>query len=253
MNIMKNNKSSNGLHDKITMTRKIVKVLKLIWDYVNIFDIPKLTREIGCDVKHIRKCYDDSQEAINKYKHELEAERKDRIKEQNLFVSVMDHIDDMLWSKDLDGRYIVANKAFREKFCYGLEWAEMQGKNDVELAKIFKDKVGNENHTFGEVCANSDEVILRTEVAKEFLEYGKINGKMMKLVVNKSPVYNYQGTMFATCGTGRDITSWHDALEQVIRNVHAKNSCFSQEDIDLIFSELNKLKFDEGDHDVSIR
>ena len=243
--------SITGLQNR-TIINKIIGILKYIWKQVNVFDIPQLTRDISLDVKHIRKYYDDSQKAIEDYKIELEAERRERIKEQNLFVSVMDHIDDMLWSKDLDGRYIVANKAFREKFCYGLEWAEMQGKNDVELAKIFKDKVGSENHTFGEVCANSDEVILRTEVAKEFLEYGKINGKMMKLVVNKSPVYNYQGTMFATCGTGRDITSWHDALEQVIRNVHAKNSCFSQEDIDLIFSELNKLKFEEGDHNVSI-
>ena len=167
--------SGNGLQNRTAM-QKIIDGLKVVWDYVNIFDIPKLTREIGCDVRHIRKCYDDSQDAINKYKEELEAERRDRIKEQNLFVSVMDHIDDMLWAKDIDGRYIVANKAFRNKFCYGLQWDEMQGKNDIELAKIFKDKVGDENHTFGEVCANSDEVILRTETSKEFLEYGKING-----------------------------------------------------------------------------
>ena len=201
--------SRTGLQNR-TIMNKIMGILKYIWKQVNVFDIPQLARDISCDVKHIRKYYDDSQKAINKYKEELEIERKARIKEQNLFVSVMDHIDDMLWAKDIDGRYIVANKAFRNKFCYGLQWDEMQGKNDTELSKIFKDKVGNENHTFGEVCANSDEVILRTETAKEFLEYGKINGKMMKLVVNKSPVYNYKGELYATCGTGRDITDWHD-------------------------------------------
>lgn len=243
--------SRNGLQDRTTM-QKTKDVLKTVWNYVNIFDIPKLTREIGCDVKHIRKCYDDSQDAINKYREELELERKDRIKEQNLFVSVMDHIDDMLWAKDIDGRYIVANKAFRNKFCYGLEWNEMQGKNDIELAKIFKEKVGNDNHTFGEVCSNSDEVILRTETAKEFLEYGKINGRMMKLVVNKSPVYNYEGKLFATCGTGRDITDWHNSLEEAIKKVHEGCSCFGQEETDMLLKELNKLKFEEGDHNVSI-
>ena len=243
--------SGNGLHNRTAM-QKTIDGLKTVWNCVNVFDIPKLTREIGCDVKHIRKCYDDSQDAINKYKEELEIERKARIKEQNLFVSVMDHIDDMLWAKDIDCRYIVANKAFRNKFCYGLQWNEMQGKNDIELAKIFKDKVGNENHTFGEVCANSDEVILRTEVAKEFMEYGKINGKMMKLVVNKSPVYNYQGEMFATCGTGRDITDWHDALEEAIMKVQNGCSCFGQEETEMLLKELNKLKFEEGDHNVSV-
>lgn len=238
--------SRTGLQNR-TIMNKIVGILKYIWDYVNIFDIPKLTREIECNVKHIRKCYDDSQDAINKYKEELEAERKERIKEQNLFVSVMDHIEDMLWSKDLDGRYIVANKAFRNKFCYGLAWDEMQGRNDTELAKIFKEKVGNENHTFGEVCANSDEVIIRNEIAKEFMEYGLINGKMMKLVVNKSPVYDNKGELCATCGTGRDITDWHDSLEEAINKVREGCSCFGQEETEMLLKELNKLKFVEGD------
>lgn len=229
------------------LMNRLSEILKMIWRQINIFDIPQLTRDISSDVKHIRKYYDDSQKAIENYKIELERERKERIKEQNLFVSVMDHIEDMLWSKDLDGRYIVANKAFRNKFCYGLEWNEMQGRNDIELAKIFKDKVGNENHTFGEVCANSDEVIIRNEVAKEFMEYGLINGKMMKLVVNKSPVYDNKGELCATCGTGRDITDWHDSLEEAINKVHEGCSCFGQEETEMLLKELNKLKFVEGD------
>lgn len=238
--------SRTGLQNR-TIMNKIVGILKYILDYVNIFDIPKLTREIECNVKHIRKCYDDSQKAIENYKIELEIERKERIKEQNLFVSVMDHIEDMLWSKDLDGRYIVANKAFRNKFCYGLAWDEMQGRNDTELAKIFKEKVGNENHTFGEVCANSDEVIIRNEIAKEFMEYGLINGKMIKIVVNKSPVYDNKGELCATCGTGRDITDWHDSLEEAINKVREGCSFFGQEETEMLLKELNKLKFIEGD------
>ena len=229
------------------LMNRLSEILKMIWRQINIFDIPRLTREISLDVKHIRKYYDDSQEAIENYKIELEIERRERIKEQNLFVSVMDHIEDMLWSKDLDGRYIVANKAFRNKFCYELEWNEVQGKNDIELAKIFKDKVGNENHTFGEVCANSDEVIIRNEIAKEFMEYGLINGKMMKLVVNKSPVYDNKGELCATCGTGRDITDWHDSLEEAINKVREGCSCFGQEETEMLLKELNKLKFVEGD------
>lgn len=229
------------------LMNRLSEILKMIWRQINIFDIPQLTRDISSDVKHIRKYYDDSQKAIENYKIELEIERRERIKEQNLFVSVMDHIDDMLWSKDLDGRYIVANKAFRNKFCYELEWNEMQGRNDIELAKIFKDKVGNENHTFGEVCANSDEVIIRNEIAKEFMEYGLINGKMMKLVVNKSPVYDNKGELCATCGTGRDITEWHDSLEEAINKVREGCSCFGQEETEMLLKELNKLKFVEGD------
>ena len=236
----------------MSLLTKAKHIYRCVLNAINIFDIPRLTREISCDVKHIRACYNEGQNAIKQYKAELEKEREERLKEQNLFVSVMDHIEDMLWSKDIYGRYIVANKAFRNKFCYGLEWSEIQGKTDVELAKVFKDKVGNDNHTFGEICANSDEVILRTEESKEFMEYGLINGRMMKLVVSKSPVYNYNGEMFATCGTGRDITDWHDALEEAILRIKSGCSCFGQEETDMLLKELNKLKFEEGDHNVSI-
>ena len=48
--------------------------------YVNIFNIPQLIREISCDVKHIRKCYDDSQKVIEDYKIELVKEREDSSK-----------------------------------------------------------------------------------------------------------------------------------------------------------------------------
>lgn len=243
--------SRTGLQNR-TVMQKAVDVLKAVWNYVNVFDIPQLARDISCDVKHIRKCYDDSQKAIEDYKIELAKEREDRIREQNLFVSVMDHIADMLWSKDIDGRYIVANKAFRNKFCYGLSWNEIQGKNDIELAKIFKEKVGNENHTFGEVCNNSDEVVIRTEASREFLEYGMINGKMMKLVVNKSPVYDETGSMYGTCGTGRDVTDWHDSLEEAIAKIQSGCSYFGQEETEMLLNELNKLKFEEGDN-VGIR
>ena len=79
------------------------------------------------------------------------------------------------------------------------------------------------------------------------MEYGLINGKMMKLVVNKSPVYDNKGELCATCGTGRDITDWHDSLEEAINKVREGCSCFGQEETEMLLKELNKLKFVEGD------
>ena len=235
---MKNNSCDIGL----------VGSIKKFLQYINIFDIPRLTREIRCDVKHIRERYDETIKAIEKYKEDLRKEREIRIKEKNLFISVLDHLDDLVWAKDMDGKYIVANKAFREKFCYGISWEDLQGKTDQELAKEFKHLVGEENHTFGEMCANSDVVIHETKVPKQFLEEGNINGKLMKLVVNKSPVYNFEGKMFATCGSGRDVTEWHDAVEKAIKELKAECSCFQHEDAEKVLKELNKFRFKEGGH-----
>lgn len=235
---MKNNSCDNGLAGSI----------KKFLQYINIFDIPRLTREIRCDVKHIREKYDDTIHAIEKYKEDLRKEREIREKEKNLFLSVLDHLDDLVWAKDIDGKYIVANKAFREKFCYGISWEDLQGKTDQELAKKFKHLVGEENHTFGEMCANSDVIIHETKVPQQFLEEGNINGKLMKLVVNKSPVYNFEGKMFATCGSGRDVTEWHNSVEKAIKELSAECSCFQHEDAEKILKELNKFRFKEGDH-----
>lgn len=222
--------------------------LKSFLQYINIFDIPRLAREISCDVKHIREKYDETMAAIEKYKEDLRIEKESRQKERNLFLSVLDHLDDMIWAKDIQGKYIVANKAFREKFCYDISWEDLQGRTDMELALRFKKLVGEENHTFGELCANSDIPIQETKIPQKFLEEGNINGKLMKLVVNKSPVFNCQGEMFATCGSGRDVTEWHDAVEKAIRELRKECSCFQQEDAEKILDELNKFRFREGDY-----
>ena len=224
------------------------KYTKLFLKHINIFDIPRLTREISCDVKHIREKYDETIAAIEKYKEALRLEKESRQKERNLFLSVLDHLDDMIWAKDIQGKYIVANKAFREKFCYDISWEDLQGRTDMELALRFKKLVGEENHTFGELCANSDIPIQETKIPQKFLEEGNINGKLMKLVVNKSPVFNYAGEMFATCGSGRDVTEWHDAVEKAIKELRKECLCFQQEDAEKILNELNKFRFREGDY-----
>ena len=222
--------------------------LKAFLAYINIFDIPRLTREISCDVKLIRDKYDETIKAIDDYKKELEIERDKRARERNLFLSVLDHLDDMVWAKDLDGKYIVANKSFREKFCYGISWDELQGMTDIELAKKFKKQVGENNHTFGELCANSDVVVQRSRLPQKFLEDGNINGKLMKLVVNKSIVVNSNNEMFAICGSGRDVTEWYVSIEKAIKSLKAECSCLDKEEVNKILDVLNKFRFEEGDH-----
>ena len=222
--------------------------VKSFLSYINIFDIPRLTREISCDVKLIRDKYDETIKAIDEYKKELELERDKRSKERSLFLSVLDHLDDMVWAKDLAGKYIVANRAFREKFCYGIAWDELQGMTDIELAKKFKKQVGERNHTFGELCANSDVVVQESGLPQKFLEDGNINGKLMKLIVNKSIVTNQDNEMFAICGSGRDVTEWYTSIENAIKNLRAECSCFDKEEVNKILNELNKFRFKEGNH-----
>ena len=240
------NKSSSYVFCNLKV--KVCNFIKMIWNNINIFDIPRLTREISCDVKHIRDQYEQTKIAVEQYKKDLEEERRRREKEQNLFLSVLDHLDDMVWAKDNEGKYIVANKAFREKFCYGMAWEELQGKTDIELAIRFKKLVGEENHTFGEKCADSDVIVREVRLPRKFLEFGNINGNEMKLMVNKSPVYDYKKEMFAICGSGRDVTEWHTDIENVVREIKNGCKCFSDINAQKILDRLNKFKFEAGDN-----
>ena len=57
--------------------------IKAFLAYINIFDIPRLTREISYDVKLIRDRYEETIKAIDDYKKELEIERDKRSRERN--------------------------------------------------------------------------------------------------------------------------------------------------------------------------
>lgn len=74
----------------------------------------------------------------------------------------------------------------------------------------------------------------------KFLEKGNINGKVMKLVVNKSPLRNHKGEMYGVCGSSRDVIEWHTSLEKAIES---SNACFGAEGRSLLLSKLNKLEF----------
>ena len=175
----------------------------------------------------------------DKYSFSLLEELEEIINHEiKVVYTILDSIDDMIWAKRTDGTYILTNKAFREEFCYGLTNSEILGKNDVYLAARFKGIVGNKNHTFGEVCKNSDVVIIDTKKSQKFLEHGLIKGNMFKLMVNKTPVFQ-DNKLIAVTGVGKNVTEWHNALENALK---ADNSCFNGTK-SLVLDELNKYVF----------
>lgn len=118
------------------------------------------------------------------------------------------NLPDMLWIKDLEGKYIYANKAICDGLLMAKNIEEPIGKNDVFFAlrerEAHKDKPNW--HTFGELCFNSDEIVIKNNTPMKFEEYGNVKGKLLYLEVNKAPFYNQEGEIIGTVGSGRDIT-----------------------------------------------
>ncbi len=132
------------------------------------------------------------------------------LKEHNsdLLSLLTEHLPDMLWVKDLDGKYIYANKAICDGLLMAKDIYEPIGKGDVFFALREREahKENPEWHTFGELCFNSDQDVIDNDRAMKFEEYGNVKGKLMYLEVYKAPFYDKDGNTIGTVGAGRDIT-----------------------------------------------
>ncbi|MFA6979643.1 MAG: PAS domain S-box protein [Ignavibacteriaceae bacterium] len=133
----------------------------------------------------------------------------------SMFRLVADNSEDLLWAKDLDNKYIFANKTMCEKLLCAKDTDEPIGKDDLFFATRQREAhpENPEWHTFGEICANTDEVILKEKTAKQFDEYGNVKGKFIFLDVRKAPIWDFDGKMIGVVGTARDVTK-EKALEK---------------------------------------
>lgn len=118
------------------------------------------------------------------------------------------HLPDMLWVKDINGVYLYANKAICDGLLMAKDTEEPLGKTDVFFATREREahKEIPNWHTFGELCFNSDQIVIDNNKPMRFEEYGNVKGKLLYLEVFKAPFYDKDGNIIGTVGAGRDIT-----------------------------------------------
>jgi len=132
------------------------------------------------------------------------------LKEHNseLLKLLTQNLPDMLWVKDLNGKYIYVNQSICDGLLMAKDTQEPIGKGDVFFAlrerEAHKDKPNW--HTFGELCFDSDQTVIDNDEAMKFEEYGNVKGELLYLEVYKAPFYDKNGKTIGTVGAGRDIT-----------------------------------------------
>lgn len=128
-----------------------------------------------------------------------------------------DNVPDLIWAKDMDDRYIFANKAICRILIMCDTTDEALGQTDVFFAG--RERSRGYLHTFGEICVNSDQVVKATRKPGRFIEEGFVRGSYLVLDVHKAPLFDETGTMIGTVGCGRDITR-ERAFEQELVKAH---------------------------------
>ncbi len=131
------------------------------------------------------------------------------LNQEALFFSrLMDNLRESVYFKDLEGRFIKANKACAKK--HGLnDPADLVGKSDFDL---FEDEYAQLSH-------DDEQEIIRTKkpifnkVEKEIFSDGQESVKWAS--TSKMPLYDDNGVLIGTYGITRDITAEMKAEERL--------------------------------------
>ncbi len=115
-----------------------------------------------------------------------------------------DTVPDLIWAKDLDDCFLFANKAICKKLLMCEPNESPLGKNDLFFAQ--RERQRGHQHTFGEICVNSDGIVKETKAPGRFLEDGLVRGQYLVLDVHKAPMFDELGNLIGTVGAGRDVT-----------------------------------------------
>ncbi|MBC5786164.1 PAS domain-containing protein [Ramlibacter sp. USB13] len=113
---------------------------------------------------------------------------------QRLTQSVIEGAGALVFAKDLQGRYILSNQAWRR--LHGLRPEQVQGITDDELFGV---------GAAGELRAN-DRRVLETGEPITVEERAVVQGELTVFRSSKFPLYDEAGQVYAVCGVSTDIT-----------------------------------------------
>ncbi|MFA5806006.1 MAG: PAS domain S-box protein, partial [Melioribacteraceae bacterium] len=149
------------------------------------------------------------------------------LSQQNLLVTLLDNIPDSIYFKDLNSRFIKANKACAMKL--GVS------KPELLLGKTDADSFGSEHVA---IAFADEQQIIKTGIpiiSKEEREDWP-DGKTTWSSTTKMPLHNSEGKIIGTFGISRDITQIKQSQEYVKESEQLYRSLFEGSDDGMFFT-----------------
>lgn len=161
-----------------------------------------------------------------------------------LYRRMADNIPDLVWAKDLEGKFLFTNKSICENLLMAKDVNEPIGKDDLFFAKRQRAQKPDQKDwfTFGELCVNSDEIVIKTKKPQRFDEFGNVQGKFLYLDVYKAPIWDENGKMIGTVGHGRIVTKEREIEKKLIQSEEKYRRIF-EESQDVVFVSSADGKF----------
>jgi PAS domain S-box-containing protein len=136
----------------------------------------------------------------------VEAEQAVRQVKQQL-QDTFDHTPFAVYVKDLEGRYLLVNKVWRERT--GLNNQEILGKNDIDLFPSYRSSPWSEN----------EKEVLKSGISTRFEEVGRTSGRIY--LATKFVLTDDTGKPYALCNSSLDITARKN-IEEALRKSEQK-------------------------------
>ena len=136
--------------------------------------------------------------------------QKSKVGYEHLFTMLRlmcDNLPELIWAKDLEGKYIFVNKSCCENLLNAKNTDEPIGKTDLYFAEREKNShlENPDYNTFGDICTNSDLKTIESKKQTNSDETGYIKGVYTILNVSKAPFW-YNNNIIGTIGCARDVT-----------------------------------------------
>jgi signal transduction histidine kinase/CheY-like chemotaxis protein len=162
----------------------------------------------------------------------------------NLLRLMCDNVPDLIWAKDIQKNYLFANKAICEQLLKAENTEEPLGKNDLFFAQRERSRHAENSqwHTFGEICQESDEIVLASRESRRFDEYGNVQGEFLYLDVHKAPFWDEAGNLIGTVGSARNVTKDRKFEEELRRREARFKAIFNNTDISIWEEDFSQLK-----------
>ena len=144
---------------------------------------------------------------ISDQKNKLMELRKDKKNHQEIHAVLrlmVDNVPDMIWAKDIKDRFLFVNQSMCDNLLHAKSTIEPLGRNDLFFAD--RERKRGFEHSFGEICINSDDFVKKNHKSGRFLEDGLVRGRYLALDVHKAPFYSKSGKIIGTVGCARDVT-----------------------------------------------
>ncbi|MBD3233264.1 MAG: PAS domain-containing protein, partial [candidate division Zixibacteria bacterium] len=163
--------------------------------------------------------YEGTVEDITEQKSVQETLRKSEERYRKLYTMVRlmcDNVPDMIWAKDLEKRYLFANKSLCQNLLRAEDTEEPIGKTDLYFVSRQQESnpKDDEWRSFGEMCSESDSIVMETRQPLRFDESGYVGNNYICLDVHKTPFLDENGEMIGTVGSARDVTLERQSEEE---------------------------------------